>query len=195
MAETTKKKEGEAEGAKEDAAAAPAPKSNKKIIFIAIGLVVLLIAIGVPVALLTLKSPPPGNELLGADAAAESDGHGHDEELTAEGADEEEALDEGEEALGAIFPLDTFVVNLSGNRYIRVQVQLEFVERDVPRRFYTRLVPVRDGIIGLLATRSPDDLASQKGRDNLKNDLKQMVNEVLRKEEIKRVYFTQFVIQ
>jgi len=192
MAEDAKKKDDDGEDGKDAAAATPAPKSSKKIIFIVVGVVVLLIAIGVPVAFLTMKSPPPGNEQLDADAATED---GEEESLTAEGEDDEEALEEGEEAIGAIFPLDTFVVNLSGNRYIRVQIQLEFVERDIPRRFYTRLVPVRDGIIALLATRSPEDLSSQKGRDNLKNDVKQMVNEVLRREEIKRVYFTQFVIQ
>ena len=36
-------------------------------------------------------------------------------------------LDENEAALGAIFPLDTFVVNLSGGKnYLRCQVQVEF---------------------------------------------------------------------
>ena len=63
--------------------------------------------------------------------------------LKPEGADSEEPLEEGEEALGALYPLETFVVNLKGGRYITTFVaQLEFATRDVPKRFYGRIVPM-----------------------------------------------------
>ena len=184
------KKEG---GEGESTSAPPASGGKKKLMLIIGGVVFLLIAAGVPVVLFTTREKPIENAELAADAA---DGGVHEAgDVHAEGADDEEQLEEGEEAMGALFPLETFVVNLSGGHYIRVQLQIEFEEREIPRRFYNKLVPVRDGIIGLLAGRTSTDLESQKGRDQLKNDVKELINEVLRKQEVKRVYFTQFVIQ
>jgi flagellar basal body-associated protein FliL len=106
-----------------------------------------------------------------------------------------EELEEGEEPLGAIVPLETFLVNLSGGKYIRAQVQVEFESLDVPRRFYTRSVPIRDGIISMLTQMTAENLESAKGKDKLRAEIRSVINTTLRKEEVRRVYFTQFVIQ
>ena len=74
-------------------------------------------------------------------------------------------------------------------------MQLEFVEREIPKRFYSKLVPLRDGIIGILTARSADDALGDRGRDTIKVDVKDFVNGLLAKEEVKRVYITQFVVQ
>lgn len=171
-----------------DGTAEAAPSGNKKKLLIIIGAVIaLLLVIGIPVSMFVFKGEKKSDELP-ADAA-------HEQGLVPEGHDDEDALDEGEEALGAIFPLETFVVNLQGGRFIRCQLQLEFQSRDIPRRFYGRLVPIRDAIIGLLTKREADDVASEKGKSALKGEIRETVNEILRKEEVKGVYFTQFVVQ
>src|SRR5262245_45681844 len=120
MAEEKKKQdEGEEEGA--PAEAAP-PKSKKKLLIIIGGVVALLLVIGVPTTYLLLKGKEKP-EVESADPNAAE----HGPATVAEGADDEEdELDENEEPIGAIFPLETFVVNLSGGRYIRLQAQLEF---------------------------------------------------------------------
>lgn len=177
----------EKEGKAEEAAP---KKGGKKVLFIVGGVLVLILAIGIPVYFFAFKGEAKHEEELAPDAA-EAGANA----LVAEGSGEEDALEEGEEALGAIYPLEAFVVNLEGGRYIRIQAQLEFTGRDVPKRFYTRLVPVRDGIITLLSKKKQDDVLSDKGKENLKKDIKDLVNEVLRKEEVKQVYFTQFVVQ
>ncbi|MBX7144921.1 MAG: flagellar basal body-associated FliL family protein [Oligoflexia bacterium] len=172
------------------AEAAPAKSGSKKAIFIGLGVVVLLIAIGVPVAFFALRKPATDEKGLPADLASGEEG-----KLVAEGSHDEDELEEGEEALGAIFPMETLVVNLSGGRYIRLQIQLEFTERDVPKRFFARLVPVRDALIEMLGRRSADDLLGDKGKEELKKSIRESINELMKREEIKRVYFTQFVIQ
>lgn len=189
MADDKKDPKKEAEGAKE---AAPAAAAGKKKLFMIIGgVVALILVVGTPVVFFTMKSSQEGSESLDSGAAQEEG-----EDIgTLEGSTDEDELQEGEEALGAIYPLESFVVNLQGGRYIRCQIQLEFVERDVPQRFYARLIPVRDSLIKLLAMRSADDATSEKGRDTLKNDIKETVNEILKREEVKNVYFTQFVVQ
>jgi flagellar FliL protein len=97
--------------------------------------------------------------------------------------------------LGAIIPFETFLVNLSGGKYIRLQAQVEFETLDVPRRFYTRAVPIRDGIISLLTQMTAENLETSKGKDKLRAEIRSTINTALRKEEVRRVYFTQFVIQ
>ncbi|MBX7139243.1 MAG: flagellar basal body-associated FliL family protein [Oligoflexia bacterium] len=198
MAEEKNAKKGAKEEAKGDAGAkdaqaaeaAPVASGSKKKILIVAGIVGVLLLIGTPIAFFTLKGKAAPTEEL-ASNAAESDTPGE----SLEGSLDEDEHDEGEEALGALYPLESFVVNLEGGRYIRAQVQLEFHERDVPQRFYSRAVPIRDALIKLLGTQSADGLLSEKGREELKTSIKDIVNEVLKKEEVKNVYFTQFVVQ
>lgn len=191
MANEAEKKKEEGEGETPEGGAAPAPQAGKKKLALIIGAVVALLVVGGAAAFFLSsggKAAQPGT--------VESDAAGSDEPVVIpEGGDDTEELAEGEEALGAIFPLEAFVVNLSGGRFIRCQVQLEFTGREVPRKFYPRIVAVRDSLISLLASKTQDDLLNARGRDSLRDEIKDGVNEILRKEEVKRVYFTQFVIQ
>jgi flagellar FliL protein len=180
----------ESEDTKAEGEDAPAKKGGKKNLFIVIGVVVLLVAVGVPAAFMLMKKAEPKLDELGADAASAETPHGR-----LEGSEDVEDLEEGEEALGAIVPFDTFVVNLSGGKFIRVQLQVEFATLDVPRKFYSRMVPMRDAIISMLTERTPDDLESQKGKDTLKSQIRTAMNEMLHREDVKKIYFTQFVIQ
>lgn len=112
-----------------------------------------------------------------------------------EGADDSVELEEGEEALGAIFPFDAFLVNLSGGQYIRLQVQAEFEGPEVPKKMYARMVPIRDAIITLLTQQTAAELQDIKGKEKLKKSIRDLINERLRREDVRRIYFTQFVIQ
>lgn len=175
------------EEAPAEVVAAPAG-GKKRTIMIVGGIVAALFLVGAPVAYFSLSKKSVENESLSADAA-----HGEGEQPAV--SLNEDEYDEGEEPLGAFFPLDSFVVNLQGGRYLRCQVQLEFTEREVPKRFYSRLVLVRDAIIALLSRKSESELANENGKNALKGELKDIVNEVLKRQEIKQIYFTQFVIQ
>jgi len=186
MAEKGKDLEEGEEGAE---VAPPATGGKKKRYLIIGGIVFLVLAAGVPAAIFAFKSKAPTNEELPADAAQP------ESQAASTTTPYEEELAEGEEALGAIIPFDTFIVNLSGGRYIRLQAQVEFNTLDVPRKFYTRLVPIKDQIISALTQKTADELITVKGKDSLRLQIKDTINETLRKEEVKRVYFTQFVIQ
>lgn len=185
MAEESEKKE-----AKEGETPAAAPKKSKKTLFIVVGLVLVLVAIGVPLFLFMNKGKK--TESKSSDVVSVDVSKDHDPKVVKEAAEE---VEEGEEILGAIAPLDAFVVNLKGGRFIRLQAQLEFVERDIPSRMTQRAAQIRDAIITLLTTKSADDMLDKDGKDRLRKELKSLVNEVLRKELVKQVYFTQFVVQ
>ena len=177
------------EGEKKEGEVAPPAKSKKTLFLIIGGVVVLLVAIGVPVAIMMKKGDSKESGELEGDAATNV------KVLAPEGHEEEDELVEGEEPLGAIYPLDTFVVNLNGGKFIRLQAQLEFTGKDVPSRFFGRTVVVRDAIITLLSSRTNESLQDVKDREDLKREMKDLVNEILKKEEVKRVYFTQFIVQ
>lgn len=180
----------EKESAEKEVAEAAPVKSKKKLFIVIGGVVLLLIAIGVPTVMMLSKGASKNaNEELDAEAA------GKVKVLAPEGHDEADELVEGEEPLGAIFPLDTFVVNLNGGKFIRLQAQLEFTSRDVPSRFFGRTVVIRDAIITLLSSRTHESLVEVKDREDLKREIKDLVNEILKKEDIKKVYFTQLIVQ
>lgn len=187
------KKKGEEEGAKKEGEGAAAnPKGSKRTLLLVVGGVVgLILLIGVPVAFFVLRpaEKPKTSEELAADAAQ------GEAALVPEGSNDEDELMEGEEPLGAFFPMETFVLNLDEGRFIRLQVQLEFFGPDISKRFYARTIPLRDALISLITGKKSEGLLSDKGKEDLRGEIRDRINEILRKEEVKKVYFTQFVIQ
>lgn len=179
----------EEEKKEEKASEAPPSKGGRKKMIIIGAIVFLLIAISLPVGYLVLHKEKKVEE-----AGSEVAKLGEWDDMK-EGHGEEEELLDGEEPLGPLYPFDTFLVNLTGGGYIKMQMQVEFDARDIPKKFYARQTPLRDSIIALLASKTRSDLEGKKGYDSLKDGLREIINETLKQEVIKKVYFTQFVVQ
>lgn len=193
MAEEKKKEEAGEEGAE---TAAPArPNSNRKKLMIVIGAVAgSMLLIGTPIYFLAARGSDKPD--VGALSVTAPDGLPQPEQPVIEGQDDEDELDDGEEALGTIFPMEGLVVNLgSKGSYLRCQVQFEFEGLDVPHRFYAKLVPIRENVIRILSSRRPEEVLSWAGKEALKDEIRAMVNDMLRKKMVRKVYFTQFVVQ
>lgn len=189
------KKDGkEAKEAKEaeGEAATAAPKKSKTMLFVVIGLVVLLlICAGVAgVFIVKANNKKAETESLEGDSATSLE-----EQNVAEGSGEEDERDETEDGMGAIFPMESYVVNLQGGKFIRAQIQVEFAEKDIPQRFFAKNVVIRDGIISLLTSKSADDVLGADGKRATKEQIKELINNILKKEEVREIYFTQFVVQ
>jgi flagellar basal body-associated protein FliL len=180
----------EADNKNSGESAAPTPGAGRKKVLI-IGAVVgiLLLGIGTPLTFMLLSKPNVVVEEPKIPAPVE------EPELVAEGKDDEHEALEGEEMIGAIVPMETFLANLSGGKYIRLQLQAELETPDVPRRFYSRLVPMRDEIIAYLTEQTAESLETSPGKDKLKTKVREIMNRNLRREDVRSIYFTQFVIQ
>lgn len=165
-----------------------AKKKSKKMIIIGSAIAATLLIIAIVLFFVFSRQ-----KALSADAALSSDS-GRDY-LVEQGYGDDEELLENEVALGAMFPLESFVVNLAGGGFIRIHIQLEFAGRTIPKRFMARLVPIRDTLIALLSSRRRSDLLNRDGKEDLKGDIITLINEMLGKEDVKNVYFTNFVIQ
>ncbi len=181
----------EKEGSEDKAAeevkdAAQKQKKKQMILYSVIGAVVLI------TVLVLLYFIFGGDKVLGSDAASSSSDF---KTVVEAGAEEEIEYGEDEEALGAMFPLETFVVNLSGGGFVKAQVQLEFSSRTISKRFLTKLIPIRDAMISLMSSKKRSDLLNREGKEDLKAEIIGVINESLGKPEIKNVYFTNFVVQ
>jgi flagellar FliL protein len=163
------------------------------LLIVGLVLAILFGLAGFGTAAFVILTKEPVEEPVTVGTVATDAAQGEDDQLFA--VTEEDELDEGEAAIGAIYPLESFIVNLTGGRYLRAQIRLEFEGREVPRRFFPRIVPVRDLIIKVLSAKRAEDVLASQGREALKVEIKDRVNELLRREDVKNVYFSQFVVQ
>ena len=181
-------KPGKKEEGEETSEAPVAAQGSKKKLFIIIGAAAAVVLVVVIVLAVVLTGGKEEKKDQVVEVAQQ-------EETAAEGDEAADEMEENEEAIGAIFPLENFIVNLKGGNFLRVQVQLEFAEREVTPRFFARQVIIRDGLVTLLTSKTSEDVASAEGKDKLRSEIKDLINEVLKKQEVRRVYFTQFVVQ
>ena len=170
---------------KKDEAVAPAKGSR---LYLALVILQSLLIVGLVVSYFLFLAPKDGGAKSGVDEASVDGGEGESTEI------EEEGL-EGERPLGAIVPLDQYMVNLRDAGYLKVRIQLELTEREVPLRFYAREVVMRDAVLTLLSTKTKDTLLTVDGKDSLRDELRVLLNEVLKKEMVEKIYFTEFAVR
>jgi flagellar FliL protein len=100
--------------------------------------------------------------------------------------------------MGPTFPLDAFIVNLagtSGERYLKVTMELELKEGGLVSELEKRKPQVRDTVLLLLSSKTFEDIATFGGKTRLRNEVTARLNGILAPGSIKKIYFTEFVVQ
>jgi flagellar protein FliL len=100
--------------------------------------------------------------------------------------------------MGPVFPLDSFIVNLSdqgGKRYLRITLGLEIDEPKSAEEMTKRLPQIRDSILMVLPSRKVEELQTTEGKNSLRAEIISKLNELFGKEVVKKIYITEFVIQ
>jgi len=150
-------------------------KKSKMMLFIILGVAVLLLGGGGFFAYTKFFAPPPPEE--GAEPVTP-------EELAPE--------------VGEMFPLDPFVVNLSdpkGKRYLKVKITLELESADAVERV-TKMVPkLRDMVIIMLTSLTFEEVMTPEGKIQIRDELLDRFNQILRPDRVLNIYFTDFVVQ
>ncbi|MCB0324007.1 MAG: flagellar basal body-associated FliL family protein [Bdellovibrionales bacterium] len=110
---------------------------------------------------------------------------------------EEEGEETGEAILpAAVLPLETFIVNLQvKGSFLKVTLQLEFAEPELPPTVESEIPKLRDTIIRILSSKESAEILTQQGKETLREELRNGVNETLGAEDVTQVYFTEFIIQ
>ncbi|MFV0421012.1 flagellar basal body-associated FliL family protein [Oleidesulfovibrio sp.] len=113
---------------------------------------------------------------------------------------QEEQVQQGEETPEdvQIVTLPTFLVNLSdplGRRYLKMTLDVEVINPKAGEELNRATARIQDAIILLLSSKSYADLAPLENKLLLKNEIVARLNQILGGSKVRRVYFTEMVIQ
>lgn len=178
-----------------EAEGAPKGKDKKMIIMLA-GAVLLMIGFGVGGYFLGHKSGAGAKAGGGAPAIeAGAEGGG---EAAAEGGGE--GGGEGGEgaAAGNLVAFDDVIVNLLDDqepRYLKAAITLEMTGPAAVADVNAHKAQIRDAIILLLSNKTLLELRDMQGKLQLRADLMEKINGILRKGKVKTLYFTDFIVQ
>jgi flagellar basal body-associated protein FliL len=95
-------------------------------------------------------------------------------------------------------PVANLVVNLGRpetKRYLKIGVELGLTSAKHAKEVEEHKSQITDLIISMLAETPVEALAEEEGRTELKRELVEKIREELKLEAVRRVYFTEFVIQ
>jgi len=98
-----------------------------------------------------------------------------------------------------IFFLGDFTTNLAthdaAGKFIRVEVRLKMSDTDLADELKDKNIVLRDAVIDAMSLKRFSELATQKAKEKLKEDIKTRLNGILSEGEIEDVYFTKFIVQ
>jgi len=100
--------------------------------------------------------------------------------------------------MGPTKKLESFVVNLAdegGTRYLRVSMDLELETKETAQVVDKMLPKIRDAILMILPTKKYEDIGTIEGKSSLRKEMLLKINELMVPENIKNIYFTEFVVQ
>jgi len=100
---------------------------------------------------------------------------------------------------GKMISLDQFTINLAtvggvNPKFVRVDVSLEVPSEDAESEVNAKIPQVRNVIIDLFNGKRSNDLSTVEGREVLKEDIKNALNNFMMNGKITGVFFTSFAI-
>ncbi|MGB9697779.1 MAG: flagellar basal body-associated FliL family protein [Thermodesulfobacteriota bacterium] len=99
---------------------------------------------------------------------------------------------------GFLYKMDPLIVNLADAEtlhYLKIKIDLESMEEKPNEEFEKRLPQIRDNILLLLSTKERKVLMDAEGKNKLRAEIREKVNQLLKNFKIKDIYFTEFLIQ
>lgn len=155
-------------------------KKSKVLIFSAIGVIFFLIITILLIVILLLRDQTPK----------------HSNESTQEGMATKNA------SLLQVGPLyqfsSPFIVNLinpSGKTYLKSSITLELSNPKLNVEVEQKLPILQSRIIEVMSNKTTEEIATERGKERLKNEILVSLNQVLVDGTIKNVFFTEFILQ
>jgi flagellar protein FliL len=100
--------------------------------------------------------------------------------------------------VGIMYPLDHFVANLlseSGKNYLKVEMNFEMEGEELSPELEEKKSVFRDIIIGILSSKSLEEISTIRGKEKLKTEILDKINPRLKDNKIIKVYFTDFIVK
>jgi flagellar FliL protein len=107
---------------------------------------------------------------------------------------------EKEEQVSIIIPLRSFVVNLFdkkgiGKRYLKISMELEVAKEEDKLKIDSHIPQLRDTVLILLSSQTLKDINTMEGKLELKHEILLRMNQMLGNKTVRRIFFTEFVVQ
>jgi flagellar FliL protein len=165
----------------EEAAHAGGKKKSPLLLIIIVVVALLLAGGGGAVYFLVIKKPAAT-----AEHGAEPEGGKHDEKGGKSAT-----------SLGETVELPPFIVNLAGEsgRYIKIVVVLQISSVATKEELTNRAPQIKDSVIGVLSSKTPDEVLTPEGKLELKLEMVKRINQSLTSGVVTEMFFTEFVIQ
>jgi flagellar basal body-associated protein FliL len=190
------------EAAAEKPAAAPAPGGSKKLLLMVL-IFNVMIAGGLGYIVLSGRNQA---------AAPAKKAAAHGEEEGEEGHADKEAEEEEEESgdskahgskFGPLLEVGAFVANLAASaqsptapaRYAKVALFVEVRDEEAKTKVEAALVPIKAEALMFLSNAKPEDVIGQDKIKILSEELQKRITALVGKKLIKRVYFSELVVQ
>ncbi|MEA3545017.1 MAG: flagellar basal body-associated FliL family protein, partial [Thermodesulfobacteriota bacterium] len=151
--------------------------SKKKLIIIIVAVLVLLIGAGVGYFF-----------FMG----------GEEEEEKISPEQEQAELEKLAKQVGPMVSIDTFIVNImddNESRYLKASITLEADTEEASMEITQRMPQIKDAILLQLGNKTFDEISDLQGKIQLRAELINKVNAILLQGKVKRIYFTDFVVQ
>ena len=94
--------------------------------------------------------------------------------------------------------MSQFIVNLlseNGSRFLKTSIDLEMDKTELSAELDKKKPLIRDIIIRTLSSKTFEEVSTMKGKDRLKDEIVNKVNDVLTDGQIKNIFFTDFIVQ
>lgn len=175
------------------------PKKNKALLFVIVGtIVVMIVLIGVIAILLLNKN----NEKDGARGVVNGKMRQMRENsrLNESGGQSDIMVRSSDYlTLGPLFSIESpFIVNLitqNGRRYLKTSITLELSDPKLLQEVKVKETAIKDTIIEILSSKSIEEISTLKGKNKLKEEIRNNINSFLIDGVVKNIFFTGFVIQ
>jgi flagellar FliL protein len=113
-------------------------------------------------------------------------------------ADEKDTVKE--DRVSIIIPMRSFVVNLFdkkgiGKRYLKITMEIEVGKEEDKLKIDNHIPQLRDTVLILLSSQTLKDINTMERKLELKNAIVLRMNQILGNKTVRRIYFTEFVVQ
>jgi len=110
----------------------------------------------------------------------------------------EKKIETGKSETGAMFELESFIVNLSGgsgNNYLKIKINLEINKEELKTELEKRLPQFRDAILSLLSSKTYTEVKTLEGKAQIRAEIMTTLNQYLKTGKVTNVYFSDFIVQ
>ncbi|MCK4690774.1 MAG: flagellar basal body-associated FliL family protein [Desulfuromonadales bacterium] len=121
---------------------------------------------------------------------------GEDEKISPE--QEQAELEKQARQVGPMVSIDTFIVNIiddEESRYLKASITIEVNTPETAMEVSERMPQIKDAILLLVGNKTFSELQDLQGKIQLRAELINRLNSILLNGKVKRIYFTDFVVQ